>query len=481
VKKHLIVILCFVSFALSGQKATIQSALIPQDKLKEDLDLLRYNFETMHGAMYVYNSKELIDQKFDEIRTSLDKPMSSIDFYRIVAPILSLIGNGHTHVVPSKEAYELMRNELKLLPLDLYMDGKSVYLLRNCSKDQSLLEGTLIKSINGRPIMELINELAGQLTRDGVNESWPMKRATNAFSQFYAFQYGDAEIYNCVLQEADGSTVEVAIEGLNKNEIKAIREKRYELEKPWHEKGEPPYTLEIEGTTAVMTLGTFSLKEIKKGNKMKSKKWFQQSFAQINEKGVEKLIIDLRDNGGGDEDPTIELFSHLYDKEFTFYKDVFLENRKIPNGKLYEDNAFFLNLYAKLVTKKKGDKFVLKANGLKPYQPAKEQYAGEVIVLTDPGSFSATGEMTAILKEHDRATFVGEEPGGNPNQNTSGMMLILTLPHSGLRAVVPTVVFEMNISFENTGRGVIPDYEVKNSISEEIKGVDSVMKFAKEL
>ena len=473
--------MCVWTFALSAQRPSIQGELIDPSLLKEDLQILRYNYEELHGAMYLYNSKEVIDQQFDDIAASLTEPMSSIDFFRSMTSLLKLIGNGHTHIVPSKETYAKMRSELKYFPCKLYLDGGTVYLLQNLSKDDSLEEGSIIESINGVQAIKLIHEIADQLTRDGVNESYPLLRATSRFSEFYILQYGDSDTYNIEIKSPNGEKREVSVEGMIRKDITAIKEKKYGVQKEWYEKGDPPYTLEFDGKTAIMTLRTFSNKYIKKGNKMKSKRWFKQSFAKMNEMGTEKLIIDMRDNGGGDEEPTIELFSHLHDQEFMFYKDVFLQERKIPNGKYYEENMFFMNIYAKLVTKKKNGKYVLKAKGLKPYQPAKEQFTGEVIVLTDPYSFSATGEMTAILKEHNKSIFVGEEPGGNPNQNTSGAMLILNLPHSGVRAIVPVVVFEMNVTFENTGRGVLPDYEIKNSITDELNGVDAVMRFAKGL
>ena len=469
------------TFALSSQDQTSIDKLISPDQLKKDLEILKYNFEELHGALYLYNSKETIEGTYRDIDAKLNAPMTSIEFHRILSPLLKLIGNGHTHIVPSKLYYNKMRSEMKYFPLDLYLHGGSVYLLRNNSLDESLERASVVESIDGKPAIQIIDEIASTLSRDGENETWPMERATRKFSELFIFTYGDKESYSCIITSPSGKTQEVVLKGLTKSEVDENRVKRYGDPKEWYELEEPAYTLEIDGSTAIMTLRTFSNQEIKKFNKMKSKKWFQQAFAKINKSNIDKLIIDLRDNGGGDEEPTIELFSHLYDKEFTFYKDVFLERRKIPNGKLYDDNIFFTNIYAKLVTKKQNGRYILKAKGLKPYAPAKEQYAGEVVVLTNPYSFSATGEMTAILKEHDRVTFVGQEPGGNPNQNTSGAMLILNLPNSGLRAVVPVVVFEMNVTFENTGRGVIPDYEIKNSISDEISGVDAVLRFAKEL
>ncbi len=466
---------------LLGQEDISWDTKISPEKLKYDLSVLKSSLIDLHGDLYYYNSAETIKNKFDEIERELDGPMSSIEYFRLLTPLLELIGNGHTHIVPSKLFYKQMRSKMGYFPLDLYVHQDIVYVLRNNSNDGSIVEGSIVEKINGQNAFNVIKEIASNLTRDGFNMSWPITRATNRFSEFYLFYFEATSVYDVVIANDKGIQRNIQLNGLIKKEIETNKTARYGEMKNWHELEQAPYTMEYEGTTAIMSLRTFSNKEIKKGNKMKSKKWFQQSFENINEKGIDKLIIDLRGNGGGDEEPTIELFSHLYEKEFVFYKDVYLQERKIPNGEWYEDNIFFLNLYAKIVTKRKNGKYVLKAKGLKPYKPAKEQFKGEVVVLTDPYSFSATGEMSAILKEHNRVTFVGEEPGGNPNQNTSGAMLVLNLPNSGVRAVVPVVVFKMNVTFENTGRGVLPDYPIKNTIHDELNGVDSVMEFAKKL
>ena len=444
-KNYFILILSVLVFTLSAQEEISWNQKIEASQLKEDLELLKFNLEELHGALYLYNTKAVIDAKFEEIESQLNKPMLSIQFYNLITPLLELIGNGHSHIVPSKSFYKQMRTKMKYFPLDLYMDNDIVYVLKNNSDDDTIVEASVVEKINGKEAKWLINDMASRMTRDGYNMTWPVTRATNRFSEFYIFNYGDAEIYECIIKSPTGESKTVELVGKTKKEVDQKRTEKYGDKKNWVELKEPAYTLDITGKTAVMTLRTFSQKEIKKHNGVKSKKWFADAFAQINEKGVEDLIIDMRANGGGDEDPTIELFSHLYDKEFQFYKDVYLQERKIPNGKLYEDNIFWLNIYAKLMTKKKEGRYILRSRGLRPYAPAKEQFTGDVIVLTDPYSFSATGEMTAILKEHNRVTFVGEEAGGNPNQNTSGAMLILNLPNSGLRAVVPVVVFEMNV------------------------------------
>lgn len=219
-----------------------------------------------------------------------------------------------------------------------------------------------------------------------------------------------------------------------------------------------------------------------KGQK-KFKKFFKNAFEQIEKVGIEHLILDFRNNGGGDPIPAIELFAHLHPEPFTFYKAITSNIGKIEDKELYEIDWIYRTFY-QLGFKKKGDKYGLNGigrlfgvKGLKPSKPNKTIYGGKVYVLTNASCFSATGEMTSILKSYNRGVFIGEEPGGNPNTNTSGLQAVMTLPNTGNRIVMPFFQWEMNTTFENTGFGVQPDYPVRPSIQDVIDGRDVVMEF----
>ncbi|MDB4293095.1 hypothetical protein N9954_06760, partial [Maribacter sp.] len=87
-------------------------------------------------------------------------------------------------------------------------------------------------------------------------------------------------------------------------------------------------------------------------------------------------------------------------------------------------------------------------------------------------------EVAGMLKSYRKnVVFIGEETGGNPTQNTSGIMVFMNLPNSKIRVMQSLICFETNVNFENDGYGAKPDYPVKNTIEQELKGEDSVMKW----
>ncbi len=114
---------------------------------------------------------------------------------------------------------------------------------------------------------------------------------------------------------------------------------------------------------------------------------------------------------------------------------------------------------------------------MKEVGPSKSVYKEKVYVVTNGLSFSATGEFTSFLKNADRAMFIGEEVGGNTNQNVSGTTVMLTLPNSKIRIRIPMELFKLNVSHEKTNHGVIPDYYVRPSIIDKLTGKDLEMAF----
>lgn len=474
-----------LSFGLMAQSTiSVLEQQFSVVQLQEDLAVLRSNLEKYQPDLYRYTPKAEMDQAFEQIKASIDKPMNSVDFLAKLMAILPAIGNGHTEIAASVAYYQERKESLKRLPLQFHWYENQLYLLRNFSAEEGLTSGLIVKSINGESAVALFQEFVNHSTRDGYNTSLPENTASVGFSGFYGIFRGHHDWYELETQTSAGSSpVSWRIAGLNQDKIKAHRKARYGAPPlSWQKQGLPGMDLKVNGEVATLTIRSFDSAALKK-KRPGTKKQFKQFFEQIAAAGAEHLIIDLRDNGGGDPAPTEQLFSHLHPAPFLFYKSITANVKKIPKKENYTNVGWGQRFLHRLAFKKEGDQIIGKKiiPGLKLTQPAKQQFAGKVYVLTSPFSFSATGEMTGIIKNHDRAIFIGEEAGGNPVQNTSGLQAILELPHSKNRIIVPFWLWVMNVEMENTGRGVIPDHIVRPEASHLLEGKDRVMEFTMDL
>ena len=154
---------------------------------------------------------------------------------------------------------------------------------------------------------------------------------------------------------------------------------------------------------------------------------------------------------------------------------------KVPNPELYleENEIADLEKWANKKLTKKGNIFLITDEiGVQISQPKKITFKGELIILIDGKSSSAAGDFSGLVKAFDRATFVGEETGGNPHTNTAGDRFTLVLPNSGLQIIIPTLLYKIETDELNNGYGIRPDYPVELKIDDILSGKDKIMEFA---
>ena len=476
------ILLIISNLSAQETKHSYERLLTPTE-LKEDLALLKYNLETVHAGLYLYNSKEIIDAQFAKIESELTEPMDQLAFHRKLCTLNKLIGNGHTSFNISDDYHHASQNGSPRFPFDVYRDNNEVFVTRNMSDNKDIEAGWKIKSINGRDANEIFQELVDARGRDGQNETGPEAYINSRFSVAYAFYYGMPDDYEMEFMDMEKEIKPITIKGISLDKIKANRKMRYNLDYSlWYNKGLPGLSLEIKGNkTAVLTIRTFSASLIKKTGE-KTEKFFQSAFEEIEASGIEHLIVDMRDNGGGEPSVSVALFSHLLNKPFTFYEAAYADVRKIPNPKMYQGGAKAVNLLGNFLLKENDEgTFDLKTEGIESSKPVWPIYKKNLYVLTNGKSFSQTGETAGFFKSETDAIFIGEECGGSPIQNTSGVGLPLELPNSKNVITIPLILWKMNVNFENTGKGVVPDHIVKPSIEDVLQKRDVVMDYTIDL
>jgi carboxyl-terminal processing protease len=150
------------------------------------------------------------------------------------------------------------------------------------------------------------------------------------------------------------------------------------------------------------------------------------------------IIIDLRGNGGGDDEVAIKMANMLFDKETQL-----------------------------MITRtRKGDDMYYKA------KPVKNPYRGPVVILVDEFSGSASEQFTAGMQEAGRAYVIGKTTEGDDMDADlaklpTGAYLIYA---TGQPRTPKGVVIE--------GRGVIPDKEVSLTRKELLAGQDAQLEAA---
>ncbi len=166
-------------------------------------------------------------------------------------------------------------------------------------------KGAEVISINGLPMTEIIHRLLPGFFSDGNNTTFKYIEMSHYFSAYYAN-----------LVEAPDS---FHIKFRNGNDISSVKVpsiphslvKKYEEDSEKNIPPEDPYSLEIlPDNTALLTISSFWM-----GSDGKFKRFLKNSFSTIRQKGIDNLIIDVRNNEGGNDKRGALLLSWLMERE----------------------------------------------------------------------------------------------------------------------------------------------------------------------
>jgi len=126
-----------------GQNDTEQ--LFEPRQVKADIDTLISKMKDVHPTFLNYYTANNLQGRIDSIKKSITKPMFSLDFYRIMQPIVSI--DGHTSLLYNGPLCD--KEEKPLFPFKVIIFNKELYIHENLSTNETLVKGSVIEKING--------------------------------------------------------------------------------------------------------------------------------------------------------------------------------------------------------------------------------------------------------------------------------------------------------------------------------------------
>jgi C-terminal processing protease CtpA/Prc len=181
-------------------------------------------------------------------------------------------------------------------------------------------------------------------------------------------------------------------------------------------------------------------------------------FNELNDKKTENLILDLRNNQGGDISNGTFLLSHLMDTSFRNIEAYY----KVDNS---QSNFALKKTYGE---------------SLGNHEPKQKVFKGKLFVIINGGSFSNSGIVAACLKKYNRAVFIGEETGGN-SKVLAGNADDYYLPNTDILIEIPTKQYMLGETVSLTGRGIMADYPFQPSLKDILENIDSTLNFTYEI
>jgi peptidase S41-like protein len=313
-----LIALLAVLFGLAPGIARAES--LSPAQAQSDFDLLRHSLEEAHPGLYRYSTKPDMDRMFDRERAKLDHPISKLAFRAVVAETLAAIKCGHTSL-NSDDEMDAASKAAPLLPLRVLVEGKQLrVLLNDTANDQSIQPGMEILEINGHKTSDLLEQFYAVTSGDGDILTGKNHDLVNRFQMYFWWLIEQPKEFTITARESGGKTVVAKLPGVTDAERKSNHN---------------PINAKIM-TGAGKVMGAMSVErrlsflkdpeiaEIRLhyflGNDYRQ--WMAETFKTLHDKGTKVLIIDLRGNGGGEDEYGAMLVSELTDKPFRYFDHI---------------------------------------------------------------------------------------------------------------------------------------------------------------
>ncbi len=206
----------------------------------------------------------------------------------------------------------------------------------------------------------------------------------------------------------------------------------------------------------------------------------------LNRSNIQNLIIDLRNNQGGNLTLGVQLLYFLTDNEnlkgftnFAYTSDIYRHYFSIDYRELQKEYTEE-NIDNKLLQRKKSNNLFSEIVNpdskyyIPNYRPI---FKGRVFVLANYGTGSAAALLTTLFQDNNLGVVIGTSVGNNPIGATTHTPM--KLPKT--KAVVSIATTFQERPNKEKGEVQIPDYWVEFTINDLFLGIDPYLEKAKAL
>jgi hypothetical protein len=465
--------------------------------LHQDLDYAYKKLRKTQPKLYLYISKDSLEHKLQALKNDITTPLTSLEFYKKICPFFNSVRQGHLFVIPPIQVNKLSQQKPGKWPfqqLRLQLIDNKIYIASHTSIFD-LPPLTSLEKVDGEDAIQILDRLKTRFTGDGYTTTYFDHFVTKAFGMLYYFDSGvERDTIRLTLRRNGEDSVYTFHKGTTDTIVHKINNQTDALfEKislgdgnSQNNSGSLP---EQKSLSLLKSDKSVAILRIRNFNAV-TEDFYTQCFQQINQTNCKNLIIDLRNNSGGDLADADLLFSYLMNQPYRFMEDYevasragFLDRNYFKGGNLISKITktliapFYVPILYFKVYKKDGKFFTKNPSTKQNRKPNALHYDGKVYVLINGGSFSATTTFASSIKSRPNTVFVGQETGGSMDGYTGSIMPYRTLPNSKVNIVIGMAYVKTPNTSKELGRGVLPDFEIIPTVEDFKNGIDTELSF----
>lgn len=209
-------------------------------------------------------------------------------------------------------------------------------------------------------------------------------------------------------------------------------------------------------------------------------RYLDSIFIKLKTMKTSQLIVDIRDNEGGDDNVRNKVISYLinHPAHYTirrYFSFLTVPDSLMPYLQTWDPSFKRPKPAANYERTKAGLYYNKTTSSTQIIVPNQNHFAGQVYLLINATNSSSSFFMADILQENKYAKLVGDATGGTKQGINGGQFFFLYLPSSGIEVDIP-LVYQAPIS-KRKDEGIKPDITVKSKVSDIADGVDGQLNY----
>ncbi|MGJ3647664.1 S41 family peptidase [Sphingomonas sp. GlSt437] len=438
---------------------------------RQDIEIVRRTLD-LHPGLLRYQSAQQLSDRFARFGRIFAGASSLEEQFLALSAFTATIRCGHTQCNPYNQSKSVVATLLERptrLPFEFEWIDRRMIVRADRGASGLFEPGTEIVSINGLAAGDLLDRLLAFARADGGNDGKRIDQmAMRNIDRFETFDIFQGLLlppakghFRCRYRTPAGRSDEIDLVAFTPTQRRATR---HVLETDGT--SAPIWTWRVEKGVAILGMPSW----VVYNNKWDWQSWLDERLGQLN--GAKGLIIDLRDNEGGNDcgDAILARLAPA-DLYFPTYRRLVRYRRTPADLDPYLDtwDDSFRSIGTAATAASDGF-FELESTEIDKITAKAPRLTVPVAALIGPTCSSATFQFAHKAKQTGLVRLFGQQSGGNLRGINGSGFFFVRLPESGLEFDLPIVG-----NFPRTpqpDRGVLPDVLIGKSQSDVASGRD---------